>query len=395
MKKFLLFAICILIVSFGEAQTLHSLIFANKKEQGRETDRTIEYNETVELCTNIANALGYKHDLRAHSDVEFTSKVLENDMTSLNVGDDDIIIFYYDGHGNNWDDDNWPHMAFLDKEYWETTAYEKLKQVGAKAKLIMCFSSCCNMGSHHSSFAKSANATSLDVKRTRKLFTEFDGRLGIKASASIRGQYSYSLTEFGAVYGISLRDVLYDVLSSSSKASLTWKDTFEAVKKETMTNEPRQEPQYIIETIVSQPTSTQTTTTTTSTGKATAIIDRVRADEYMIVDGVEYLSVNVRFNTENMNEDGGILMAYFEHPKGQYLKDANGKYCDQSKNVTAYARFGSHKIHAFYSNKTIFLPVSELHGLSSGDTVYITVYVYDNKSKKIVANNDAVSYQLK
>lgn len=382
------------VAYYGEAQTLHSLIFANKKEQGREADRTVEYNKTVELCTNIADALGYQHDLRAHSDVQFTSTVLENDIATLNAGEDDIVIFYYDGHGCNWDDDDWPHMGFLDKQYWETTAYEKIKQAAPKAKLIMCFSSCCNMDSRGKASKSTRNAM-IDTKRVKELFTGFDGRLGVKASASIRGQYSISWLNVGAVYGISLRNVLYDVLSPSSTAPLTWKDTFEAVRVETLNNCPEQEPQYALETLLSQPVATTTTTPTASTGLATAKIDRVRASEYMVVNGIKYLSINVKFNTTELSEDGGMLVIYFEHPEGTCLKDTNGKYCDSEGNVVTVSQFGSHKRNAFFSNKLAFIPVSELHSMKSGDELFIKVLVYDYKSGKIIAKSEGNSYHLK
>ena len=47
-------------------------------------------------------------------------------IESLNVELNDIVVFYYSGHGANWDDDEWPHMAFLDRQYGETAIYNKL-----------------------------------------------------------------------------------------------------------------------------------------------------------------------------------------------------------------------------------------------------------------------------
>ena len=78
MKKVLaLFIFTSYLVSSAYSQTMHSLIFVNKKEVGREVDRTAEMNNMKDFCMEIANALGYYHNLRTHSDNEFTSKVLD------------------------------------------------------------------------------------------------------------------------------------------------------------------------------------------------------------------------------------------------------------------------------------------------------------------------------
>ena len=115
MKRYIFLLVLVLNITITNAQTMHSLLFSNMKEPGRELDRTAEMNNMKNFCSEMASALGYSHDLRTHSDSEFKSTVFEQELTSIDVKEGDIVLFYYAGHGCNWDDDDWPHMCFLDR----------------------------------------------------------------------------------------------------------------------------------------------------------------------------------------------------------------------------------------------------------------------------------------
>lgn len=131
-----------------QAQTFHAMIFSNMNESAeRSADRTEELNNMRQFCQEIATTLGYIQDIRCHSDNEFTSVQFIHDIETMSVGPDDIVVLFYNGHGCNWDDDDWPHMCFLDKQYWQTTAYEQLQEKCGNAKLLLCIACCCNMDS--------------------------------------------------------------------------------------------------------------------------------------------------------------------------------------------------------------------------------------------------------
>ena len=148
MKIVISLFVTITLTMSASAQTFHAMIFSNMKESSqRAADRTEEMNNMRSFCQNIATTLGYRQDIRCHSDNEFTSTQFLQDIESMSIGSEDIVMLFYNGHGCNWDDDDWPHMCFKDKQYWQTTAYEKLQEKCSNAKLLLCIACCCNMDS--------------------------------------------------------------------------------------------------------------------------------------------------------------------------------------------------------------------------------------------------------
>lgn len=193
MKIVLSFIMAFAISLTATAQTFHAMIFSDMKESAqRAADRTMEMNNMRSFCQNIATALGYRQDIRCHSDNEFTSTQFIRDVESMAVGPDDIVVFFYNGHGCNWDDDDWPHMCFRDKQYWQTTAYEILQERCGNAKLLLSIACCCNMDSRGRAGYDWGHEYGFDNNKVRALFTGFYGKQKIVTSSSIRGQYSYS-----------------------------------------------------------------------------------------------------------------------------------------------------------------------------------------------------------
>lgn len=381
------------------SQTMHSIIFVNKKEVGREVDRTAEMNNMKNFCVEIANALGYNHNLRTHSDNEFTSKVAEQEIENLSVHENDVVVFYYAGHGCNWDDDDWPHMCFLDKQYWESTLYTKLKTKTRNAKLTLCIASCCNMDSEGRKREQNGKYYSMDSRKVRELFANFAGKRSIKISSSIRGQYTWSWTNGsnpGSIFSISLREVIRNAVSASSNTSLTWESVLEATKRKTLeyTNN-KQLPQYVIEEVKEQRKATNVIPPSPSTSsKAEAIISKVSIEHNKEINGIKYMAIHVKFETHYMADSGGRLVAFFEMPKGTGVKDLNGKYCTKDGKVSVGLNFGSHYIHSSYSDKVLLIPNSEIHPVAGKHTYYIKVGVYDNQQQKYITYSDYVTFNM-
>lgn len=400
MKRYISLLIFIFTASLVNAQTLHSLLFSNMKEPGRELDRTAEMNNMKNFCAEIATALGYSHNLRTHSDKEFTSSMFEQEVSSINVQEGDIVLFYYAGHGCNWDDDDWPHMCFLDRQYWESTAYTKLKEVSKNAKLTLCIASCCNMDSEGRKREQNGQFVTMDKYKVKQLFTGFSGKRSIKVSSSIRGQYTWSWTNGnnpGSIFSISLREVIRNATSSSASSILTWESILDATKDKTMAyTKNKQLPQYIIEDRTSSSTtprvSQQIQTSKKSLGEA--MVHKIWIEHNKVVNGAKYMAIHVKFENHNMAEKGGRIVAFFESPKGKGHKDTNGKYCTTDGNVSVGMDFGSHYVHSSYSDKVLLIPNSEIHPISGKNKYYIKVGIYDYQSNKYITFSDYATFTM-
>lgn len=397
MKKIYVFIILFLAVTnFATAQTMHSILFTNMEEQGRVADRTEEMRQMTEFCNAIAESLGYEHNLRCHSGSEFTSTIMENEISSLDVKDNDVVLFYYAGHGCNWDDDDWPHMALLDKQYWQSTAYTKLKATCKKAKLLLCIASCCNMDTEGRNREKQ-NYAQLDKAKTKQLFIGFEGQKSIIASSSVRGQYSYSWSsgdKLGSIYTISLRKTITEALDGTSTAELTWNGIFEATKKQTLayTNN-KQLPQYKIEENLHRAIAV-TPIRVQSPLKPSATVEKIWIVQNQLHNDVKCLDIHAKIQTHYMNNEGGRLVALFDSPKGTMLLDVNNNYCTEDGQVSVGSDFGSHKEQAIYSDVTLIIPYDELHLKRGVNDYYIRLGVYDYSLGEYVHFSDYLKVAL-
>jgi hypothetical protein len=244
-KLFILMFVAIMTIG-ANAQTLHTLIFVNKCEQNRQVDRTEDFNNMVSFFSDIARQLNYTHDLRTHTCSEFTAAQVDREINNLNVISGDIVVFYYSGHGYNSGQNKWPHMALLDKNYWQSEVLSKLNNRCDKAKLILCIADCCNKGSNNAVESGSFNPPSRNY--VKQLFTGFQGHLRITMSASTQGEYSWSSLKDGAFFGICLRKALREKTSNDNYSAPTWESVLKYAKELTYTiSGNKQTPQYSIE----------------------------------------------------------------------------------------------------------------------------------------------------
>lgn len=378
------------------AQTFHALIFSNMKESSqRAADRTEEMNNMRSFCQYLASTLGYQQDIRCHSDNEFTSSQFLRDLESMSVSSEDVVMLFYNGHGCNWDDDDWPHMCFKDKQYWQTTAYEKLQEKCGNAKLLLCIACCCNMDSRGRSGYCVEYDYSFDPNKARALFVGFSGKRKVVTSSSIRGQYSYSWTSgtrLGSIYGISLREAINEVLKHSSTIEPSWDNVLALAQRKTLAHtDQKQRPQYKIQDATAklspraQKILNEMLGITSPSGPVRAKVISTTLTKNVSVGNISSLVIAVDFDIDNLSVDGGRVVAFLESPKGVGVKDLNGRYCTSDGKVSVGKDFGTRQTSNSFKDFELVIPMEELHISDSSKDYYIRVGVYDYRTRRYIA----------
>ena len=286
-------------------------------------------------------------------------------------------------------------MCFKDKQYWQTTAYEKLQEKCGNAKLLLCIACCCNMDSRGRSGYGVEYDYSFDPNKARALFAGFSGKRKVVTSSSIRGQYSYSWTSgsrLGSIYGISLREAINEVLRSSSTIDPTWKNVLNLAQRKTLNyTDQKQRSQYKIQDATAklspraQKILNEMRGVSSSSGPVTAKVLSTSLQKNVNVADIPSLVISIDFNIDNLSSDGGRIVAFLESPKGVGVKDTNGRYCTTDGNVSVGKDFGTRQSSASFKDFQLIIPMTELHIVDSSKTYYIRVGVYDYKSKKYIA----------
>lgn len=226
------------------SQTLHAIIFAdNGVSDNRQIDRNEDLKNLKKMMYDIAKYSELEINLIVNTGKNFTTSDVENTLGSLDVKTQDVIIFYFNGHGANEKNDRWPSISLNDNLYKLSTIHNRL--CGLSAKLTISVGDCCNNFSNSS--IKPLNGFSYNEDKLKKkfsdLFRSFSGSKNIIMSASSKGQYSYSDLIRGAIFGITFREVLFDLTQGDR---YNWETVCAEAKKKTTSVQRNQIPDFNI-----------------------------------------------------------------------------------------------------------------------------------------------------
>lgn len=218
--------ICMLVILVGlslsaSARTLHVLIYSAVNDVTIGESCRVGLKAASDFYADIAKQIGYTLSLDKNTNLQFTRAEVGRDIASLIIGKDDILVFYYDGHGYNEGKDKWPTLSLDGGSLWLTDVLKLLNNYKDKAKLILCLADCCNVVySRDISIVQRFNPVS--PSNIRALFTDFEGQKTVLASSSIQGQKSYSIQN-GGLFSLAFFASVHE-LTDNSKPSPTWKD---------------------------------------------------------------------------------------------------------------------------------------------------------------------------
>lgn len=267
MKKFLVLVfIGVSLCGSVSSQTLHAIIFANTKSPGNPNvpgsvgigpSVTVDFERMGIEMSSIASFIGYKLKKYYYhgTPARFSRSSLERVLSNLSCESDDIVFFYYSGHGLRAvnEDSQYPEMvlkvpygAASDQELYPLyDVYRKIKR--KSPRLTIVFGDLCNStakGFYKQSIsekgASTKSSTVCDVYKN--LFLNVTG--GLIATSSKPGQTSGCATftdgtDAGGCFTASFLDCLGQCVSKGQEVSwdILLKKTRDVTKQISPANE--------------------------------------------------------------------------------------------------------------------------------------------------------------
>lgn len=239
MKKVLLMTIVAVAMMVGNAtaQTFHVINFCNTLDP--EIGCEVDYDRIIQEAGAIGALIGYEVRFYCGEGEDCSKENLMTTLNSLSCGKDDVVLFYYSGHGtrSSQDKSEFPQMCLKYSGYEQEkfvpvhTAVETLQAKGAHFTLVI--TDCCNNPvsgiSAKTLMSKDGGAMTDNeaiARNYRKLFVESQGMVIVTSSK--KGQTSLGGKRNGGLFTDQFfGNSLYAAVNGQIPA--TWNDVLQNV----------------------------------------------------------------------------------------------------------------------------------------------------------------------
>ena len=338
MRRIILLSVMSLLLGASvNSQTLHAIIFANTKSPGNPQkindigigpSVTVDFERMSIEMTSIANFINYNLKKYYYYDTpdRFSRSSLINVLNNLSCGKDDIVFFYYSGHGARYENEesDYPEMI-LKVPYGPASPneiyplYDVYKKIMSKSpRLTIVLGDLCNSiwegayKDYNSSRGVSIKSMSIcDIYKN--LFLNVKG--GLIATSSEPGQTSGGRIDIGGIFTASFLDCLGSFASQGQNVS--WEILFEnTIIKAQQRSKPddrgkKQTPVYSVNDLVKveSPTniSHQNTQTTSNDSQTTA--------QDNLADVLTLIANDKNTQKERIRNISTTLSKYFSNPQ--------------------------------------------------------------------------------
>jgi Caspase domain len=229
------------------AAKIHLILVANTDDlrigSSVKKDVNTMYSEIKDVSTFLKLPLNYVEI----SGSKFGKANVEAAINDLKPGTNDIVIFYYSGHGYSNDQQagkNYPQFDLRQSRFEDilvatlnvADVYEKIKSKNARLNLI--FSDCCNsslgtLKPEGKNFAQTAKSLlSWDFSYCYNLFMKTKG--SILATAAKKGQNAYGNTDVGGYFTSNLITSMEKYLSKFQVSNPSWEKIIEEAQTSTV-----------------------------------------------------------------------------------------------------------------------------------------------------------------
>jgi hypothetical protein len=264
---FLLFYVVIGILGINRitySQTLHAIIFAGTHDESKILKEGIlkTANELEIELRNVARLLKIDQSIYLFEGDHFNYNNLQKSLSSLNPGHNDIVFFYYIGHGINKPqiDNKWPQLAFPEMIPGAATRLVPFKEIVSKLeskskRLLIAIAEACNDTEGRIDYypeeilgMASLSLNIRDTERIKDLYLRSEG--SVVCSSSEAGQTSIVSAYSGGYFGSSFLELHKEMTSISGIAD--WNTLLEKTRLRTQSlvelKKPghKQLPQFIV-----------------------------------------------------------------------------------------------------------------------------------------------------
>lgn len=246
MKTILRTIMCMIFVGLctinSNAKTIRAVAFCNTNDAKIGQAAVVSHDMFNNELSNLAYLLNYEYDFVDFVGNECSKENLERKISSITSTPEDIIVFYYFGHGTRAEGQTspFPQMCLkyeiYDQDKFVPVQYviNRLEKQPAHLKLIV--SMCCNnvVGgvSPKNTMCEAMGPTSLNrinIENYKKLFNDFTGTLAITGSEP--GQYSWCNSQYGGIFDVVFWAAMEAV--GNNQLSADWNTIFTAVQGKT------------------------------------------------------------------------------------------------------------------------------------------------------------------
>ncbi len=219
-----------------KAATLHLIVIANTDIGDIGAGCAIDQRNLVNEFSGISKALGIGYQKHLVNGQQFTKSSVFSMLNNLRVGNNDIVICVYRGHGFRWSNQEevWPMMDMRVSSYTRldenttiglSEVYQQIVAKGARLNIIL--GDCCNNDIGLSqvtgnNFLVMQNNNHYDPQKLKRLFLDAKGNL--LSCAASPGEYSWVSNANGGFYTTSFLQSLREEISYLKNDQADWKD---------------------------------------------------------------------------------------------------------------------------------------------------------------------------
>jgi len=226
---------------------LHLLLVANTEDKEIGKTCVIDKDATYKTFSDIAEFLEIQFKPTVIFGKEFSKVNVDNAVSAVQPGPNDIVVFYYSGHGfNNMDEQYmFPYLDLRDKSFQRfggaytlniETIYQKLRSKGARLNLVI--SDCCNNDPTSAALISGQGATTRtssigwSMENCQALFMS-KKPTSILMTAARKGELSAGNPANGGIFTFMFREQLEKSLGPFSR-NPSWKNLIEQTRTETV-----------------------------------------------------------------------------------------------------------------------------------------------------------------